>query len=197
MPVSLQDIGHGNHFASQVLICSETTPMYTEYVDWNGKEIRISDIGVSIDIPQYAVPYGLLVKISVCALMNIPFILPAGLELVSPIYFVTTTPDTVFKKKVMLSLDHWAKLDTDTTLVFVFAPYDPQNPQISLQFEAQEGGMFSQHFGTIFTRHFCRGAIARFLRNILRIPLPVMEPSESSESDGNSIYLLYHCNIII
>ena len=49
---------------------------------------------------------GDLVKISICALMNSPFALPAELDLVSPIYFMTVTPDTVFKKEVKLSLDY-------------------------------------------------------------------------------------------
>ena len=72
---------------------------------------------------------GGLVKISICALMNSPFALPAELDLVSPIYFMTATPDTVFKKEVKLSLDHWARLAKDTKLFFVFALFDIENPK--------------------------------------------------------------------
>ena len=175
-----KEFGHGDHFASQVLAHSEITPMHTECVDWSGKEICLSDIGFSLDVPQHAIPYGDVVKISICALMKCPFTLPTGLELVSPVCFVTVTPDILFTKEVVLSLDHWSRLDEDSNLVFVFAPFDKKNPQIPLRFEAQKDGIFSQHSGIILTRHFCGVAIARF-------PLPTPLPSESIESDGNLI----------
>ena len=92
-----KEIGKGNHFVSQVLAHSDTTSMHTEYVNWSGKEIHISDIGFSLIIPQQAVPYRDLVKISICALVNGAFVLPTELDLVSPIYFMTATPDIVFK----------------------------------------------------------------------------------------------------
>ena len=66
-------------------------------------------------------------KISICALVNGPFVLPAGLDLVSPIYFMTANPDNVFKKEVKLSLDHWARL---AKLFFAFAPFDTENPRV-------------------------------------------------------------------
>ena len=74
--------------------------MYNEYVDWSGKEIYPRDINMR--------------RISICALVNGAFVLPAELDLVSPIYFMTATPDTVFKKEVKLSLDYWARLAKDT-----------------------------------------------------------------------------------
>ena len=122
-------------------------------------------------------------KISICTLMNGPFALPAELDLVSPIYFMTATPDIVFKKEVKLSVDHWARLAKDTKLFFAFAPFDTENPS---QFRVQENRMFSQHSETIFVRHFCLGAIVRRLCSFLNIPLPVVpvETSDSSESNG-------------
>ena len=115
--------------------------MYTEYVDWSGKEIHFSDIGFSLNVPRYAVPYGDLVKISVCALMNGPFILPTGLELVSPVYFISTTPKIVFKKDLKLSLDHWARLEDDTKLSFVSAPFNTPS-EVPNRFRVEESGVF-------------------------------------------------------
>ena len=187
-----KEFGQGNHFASQVLAHSENTPMYTEYANWSGKEICLSDIGFSLEVPQHAVPYGGQVKISICALMKCPFTLPAGLELVSPVSLVTVTPDLVFTKELVLSLDHWSRLDKDTNLVFVFAPFDRKNPRTSLQFEVQEDGIFSQHCGTILTRHFCGVAVAQFLLPI-PLPVPMEKASESRESDGNLITTFSNC----
>ena len=164
--------------------------MHTEYVNWSGKKICLSDIGFSLEVPQHAIPHGDPVKISICALMKCPFTLPTGLELVSPVCFVTITPDIVFTKKVMLSLDHWGRLDKDSNLVFVFAPFDRKNPQTPLQFEAQEHGIISQHCVTILTRHFCGVAVARFL---LPIPLPVPLEKTSRETDGNLISRFSNC----
>ena len=166
--------------------------MHTEYVDWIGKEICLSDIGFSLEVPQHAIPYGDPVKISICALMKCPFTLPAGLELVSPVCFVTVTPDIVFTKEVALSLDHWSRLDTDTNLVFVFAPFDRKNPQTPLQFEAHEDGIFSQHCGTILTRHFCGLAVAQFLK-LIPLPVPLEKTSETRESNGNLISRFSDC----
>ena len=158
--------------------------MYTEYVDWSGKEIHFSDIGFSLDVPRYAVPYGDLVKISVCALVKGPFILPAGLELVSPVYCISTTPEIVFKKELKLSLDHWARLEKNTKLSFVFAPFN--TPSEGCEFRVQECGLFSQHSGSTYTRHFCLGAIARQC-DFFSIPFPIGlgETSGSKESNGN------------
>ena len=174
-------------FTSQVLAShSETSAMYTEYVDWRGKEIHSSEIGFSLDVPRYAVPYGDLVKISICAFMNGPIVPPAGLELVSPVYFINTAPDIVFKNDLKLSLDHWARVEEDTKLSFVFAPFNTLSEGPN-QFRVEESGMFSQHSGATYTRHFCLGAIARWLRDFLKIPLPIaaVEASDSSESNGN------------
>ena len=137
--------------------------MYTEYVDWSGKEIHFSEIGFSLDIPRCAVQYGDLVKISVCAFTNGPIVLPVGLELVSPVYFINTAPKIVFKKELKLSLDHCARLEEDTKLFFVNAAFNMmEGPN---QFTVEEGGLFSQTSGTTYSKHFCFGAIARWLRD--------------------------------
>ena len=163
--------------------------MYTEYVDWSGKELHFSEIGFSLDVPQYAVPYGNLVKISVCAFMNGPIILPAGLELVSPVYLINTTPEIVFKKDLKLSLDHWGRLEEDTKLSFVIAPFNTLSEGPS-RFRVEESGMFFQFSGTTYTRHFCFRAIARWLPDFLKILLPIAAvESDSSESNGNRRYL--------
>ena len=179
--------GEGNHFTFQVLACqSETNPMYTEYVDWSGKEIHFSDIGFSLDVPRYAVPYGDLVKISVCALVKGPFILPAGLELVSPVYCISTTPEIVFKKELKLSLDHWARLEKDTKLSFVSAPFTTPS-EVPNRFRVEESGVFSLNSGTTYTRHFSFKAVARWLLGVLYLPVPtaLVETSDSSEFNGN------------
>ena len=51
-----KEIDRDNHFVSQVLAHSETTPMYNEYVDWSGKEIYLRDINmrrISEDFHMY------------------------------------------------------------------------------------------------------------------------------------------------
>ena len=189
-----KEFSQGNHFASQVLAHSEIPPMHTEYVDWSGKEICLSDIGFSLDVPQHAVPYGDPVKISVCAFMKGPFVLPAGLEFVSPIYLMTAIPDTVFKKEVKLSLDHWARLEKDTKLFFVFAPFDIESPN---QFRVHENGVFSQHSGTTIIRHFCLGAIVRKLCDFLNIPLPVVPVEQVIAVNQMVRYLNSACDVLI
>ena len=173
-------------FTSQVLACqSETSPMYTEYVDWSGKEIHFSDIGFSLDVPRYAVPYGDLVKISICALMKGPFILPTGLELVSPVYCISTTPEIVFKKELKLSLDHWARLEKDTKLAYVSAPFNTLSEGPN-RFRVEEGGMFSLTSGSTYTRHFSFKAIARWLLGVLYLPVPSVLVESCDNSDDNS-----------
>jgi hypothetical protein len=162
--------------------------MYTDDLDWNGKKIHFSGIGFSLDVPRHAVPYGDLVKISVCAFMNGPIILPAGLELVSPVYFIETTPEIVFKKDLELSLNHWARLEEGTKLSFVFAPFNTQTEGPN-EFRVEESGKFCQHSGTTCIRHFCFGGITRWLCNlVLNIPLPLiaLDPGgDKSDSNGN------------
>ena len=55
------------------------------------------------------------------SIMCSSIVLLAKLHLVSPIYYMTVTPDFVFKKEVKLSLDHLAGLGEDTKPLFVFA----------------------------------------------------------------------------
>ena len=113
-------------------------------------------------------------KISICAIVKGPFVLPAGLELVSPVYFVNAAPDITFGKEAKLSINHWARVNDDTKLLFIFAAFDPESPQIplQLQFEAHEGGMFSEHSGTVSTRHFSFRAIARMVLRVFRHRTP-------------------------
>ena len=133
---------------------------------WSGKEIDFKDIGFSLNVPHGAVPYGELVMISVCCFFNGPFTLPEGLEFVSPVYCIHTTPVTQFRKPVELSLDHWARVEDESScsrLSFVFAPFDLEDCQSPFEFETEDGGHFSTHFGVISVEHFSWVAIVRWL----------------------------------
>ena len=96
-----------------MLAYSETPPVYMLSMT-SGKEIHFSDTGF---VPQYAVPYGDLVEMSTCALMKGPF---DRLELVSPVYCISETPESVFKKELKSFLDNWARLEEDTKLLTLF-----------------------------------------------------------------------------
>ena len=142
-----------------------TSSIHTEYVSWSENKINFRDIGFSLNVPNGAVLYGQLVKISVWCCFNRHFTLPEGLQFVSPVYCIHTTPVTQFRKPVKLSLDHWARVEDESSsskLSFVFAPLDFEDSEIP--FELKAGGHFSARSGTcVFSMEnfYCVG-IARW-----------------------------------
>ena len=119
--------------------------MYTDHVDSGGKYIVWSNIGFELTVPYDAVPEGQIVRIAVIALQTSPFLLPPGMELVSPVFLVAVSPEMRFLKYVGLSLKHFAKLGSKRAclgMTFV-AAHSGTAAHASLQLKPLDKGHFS------------------------------------------------------
>ena len=143
-------------------MCSTT--VHSEKVDIAGKTIECEDLGFSITFPPGAVISPVIV--SVCCSFKREFSPPDGYQFVSPVYILHVHPETLFLKKVTLSLQHWAKSD-GSDLRFATCPF----PNQSYPFEVKDSGDFTSHshYGRIEVDHFSLGAIIKKLLRSLRI----------------------------
>ena len=119
--------------------------MYTDHVDSGGKHIVWSNIGFELTVPYDAVPEGQIVRIAVVALQMSPFLLPPGMELVSPVFLVVVSPEMRFLKYVGLSLKHSANLRSKRAclgMTFV-AGHSDTAAHASLQLKPLDKGHFS------------------------------------------------------
>ena len=165
--------------------------MHSGQVGITGGTIECQKLGFSIHFPPGAVNYPVTVSVC-CSFKKQLHPPPFGYEFVSPVYVLHVTSSITFEEEVELSLNHWAKLSDDTTLVFALSPVPVGSSQCIL--EPQNGGEFFSHHGTIKTKHFSLGAILRAISQKISSSFKYLighQPDVSSEgstgSEGNSI----------
>ena len=127
--------------------------------------------GIKLRVPENAVQSGDSVNIELQSCIEGPFVLPHDTVLVSPVYRIA--PSFVFHEKVMLTIEHFAVLESDEDcdeVVFITSPKKPKirekTDKVDWKFEVyakSECAVRSQH-GDVCLKHFCLGALGRRLR---------------------------------
>ena len=124
------------------------------------------ELGFSVVIPPGSVNYA--VTVSVCCSFQQQLQPPGGYEFVSPVYVLHVTAGITFLEEVELSLNHWAKLSSDSSLAFALTPIPFGDSPCVLQ--PQDGGQFFHRHGIIKTKHFSVGAVLRRVKRALLSP---------------------------
>ena len=137
--------------------------------------------GIKLRLPENAVQSGDSVNIELQGCIEGPFVLPHDTVLVSPVYRIA--PPFVFHEEVMLTIEHFAVLETDEDcdeMVFITSPKMPKitekTDKAYWKFEVYtkpECAVSSQH-GDVCLKHFCLGALGRKLRRSKQIDLLIL-----------------------
>jgi len=138
-----------------------------ETVDSSGTLISSREYGITIIIPQGAIPEGTEIQLQVHCCSGGPFVLPKGYRLCSPVYIIS--PSYHFLKDIELWIVHHAYLyDSEDCSQMTFltdAPsleeFDYRKPKYHLR--PIPGGRFSMHgvLGKISLKHFCKAIAAK------------------------------------
>ena len=92
--------------------CSEAFPgidfsSYRSHRTVNHKGRTIRGEGVQLRIPPYAIERGTSLSISLQGCISGPFSLPEGIQLASPVFLVTCTPQYQFQRELTLTIHHF------------------------------------------------------------------------------------------
>ena len=126
------------------------------------------EYGISLSIPPDAVPPGIVQRISVRPCVSGPFKFPDEYEPLSAVYLITHNAEKLELKpeqKVELTLEHYARLETDqqaNQMTFLSAsPPERDSGQQVIEFRPVRGGTFPVHErnGVLPVNHFCYNAI--------------------------------------
>ena len=143
--------------------------VYTELVDWRGKEIVWKEIGFSVSIPGGAIPEGQSVKIAVCPHQSSPLDLPQNLKLVSPAFLIAVSPDTPFTKPVQISINASHEVNIKSiTFVITHKPlpaHHEETPKPCLR--VLQGGDFNSRAGVGTVTLDCLPAIIAIAVSLL------------------------------
>lgn len=90
---------------SATLVASHKSP---QRITWR-------NLGLLFNVPSGALPRAQSIKMAVHCCQTMPFSLPAGLKLVSPVYLVVTSSEAKFLKPVQLALKHTVKVIAENT----------------------------------------------------------------------------------
>ena len=96
--------------------CSEAFPgidfsSYRSHRTVNHKGRTIRSEGVQLRIPPYAIERGTSLSISLQGCISGPFSLPEGIQLASPVFLVTCTPQYQFQRELTLTIHHFVLLE--------------------------------------------------------------------------------------
>ena len=147
-----------------------------EKVDSRGAIIKGE--GIKLKIPQNAVRAGESVDIMIQGCLDGPFVLPDETVLVSPVYLFAPPYD--FEDDITLTIEHFAKLESDEDcddVYFVTSPTEPKRAKHGKEEEAYwEFCVYAQptcipksQHGTLHLRHFCLGALARIFKRGMHV----------------------------
>ena len=138
-------------------------------VDSNGATVMGE--GIRLIVPQYAIRPGDSVPIALQACLDGPFILPDGIVLVSPVYRIA--PPCAFRQDVILTIEHFAELETlddCNEIVFITSPTKPKiRPHKGEAYwkfkilDIKPKCTPRSHRGNVYLSHFCLAALGRRL----------------------------------
>lgn len=135
----------------------ETICVSGEKINWDGHDLQL-------DIPDGALPKGIVPKISFGVSICGNFHLPPSMKLVSAVFVVDVTPSSCFMKDVELRIPHCLDMSVQLCdcVSFVHAPFDKLCQTTSFSFTKLSGGVFkpNSEYGSICTRDFCLIAVA-------------------------------------
>ena len=124
--------------------------------------------GIKLRVPENALQSGDSVKIELQGCIKGPFVLPRDTVLVSPVYRVA--PPFVFHEEVILTIEHFAVLESDEDcdeMVFITSPTKPKIREKTgeaywkFQVYAKPECVVRSRHGDVHLRHFCLGALGR------------------------------------
>ena len=159
-------------------------------VDSKGKTISWQDIGIMINIPPDATPEDIVVRVQAQCFLPGPglsVILPENVQLASPVYRISATPQ--FVNKVELSIAHFAAPDSEDDMTFLHSS-DRSPPY---HFQLVPGGTFIQHgtYGSLWLNSFCKYAVGRRKRTASERGEGTPKPAKRHE--GMHIFRMSTC----
>ena len=120
----------------------------------------LSGAGIEIQFPEGAIAPGESTTVAVYASTEGPsYIEKSKLYLISPVFDVECIPDVLFKKEIVLTIEHFSRFETDSDLndtVFLMSKKGEEFRQ-SGEVKCQIG---SSH-GNVSILHFCEFAVGR------------------------------------
>ena len=133
----------------------------------------ITGEGIQLKIPENAIKPGKPVSITIQGCLDGPFVLPDDTVLVSPIYLFAP-PRIEFYQDVILTIEHFAELESDedcSDVYFITSPTEPEVPKDGEEEVHWEFSVYAQpectprgRYGKLHLRHFCLGALAKIFR---------------------------------
>ena len=133
-----------------------------------GNMVIWTEIGISFEIPEGAVPPEKQLNLTVWPCIKGPFILPPGYKLASPAFIIG--PEFKFLKEIQLQMAHFVQLETPEDcqrMVFLSAPTTPcyndkQQPEYHFRVSKKRGIFpLRQCVTTVTLDHFCVVAIGQ------------------------------------
>ena len=138
-----------------------------ESITSDGKTINLEEVGVSLIFPENSLPSNEPpVEVAIQPCFSGSFIMPDGIESMSPAYVIKPNRKVTFQKDVVLKIQHYANLQTEEDcedMVFLSANSTPEyrgsNPVYVFKEIKKARILFrpgqQQPVGEILLKHFC------------------------------------------
>ena len=162
-----------------------------------------NDHGFKVHVPENSLPESTSIyPVKIKASLSGQFELPEGYELVSAVYWVTTSKK--FTKPITIEVQHCAHFSNPNQLHFVHTIHAPKSLDCTIpakkplpyKFQVIDGGTFTlgNEYGALSTAHFCGIGIAK-----------KVEPSELSCKYCAQVYFTvknledywYYCHFVV